>query len=124
MEPASFGLLFACFGAGAVFCGAKWYAGKRWGARTGEPENAENAAIDAAYARLALVRTTAFLLGLTALGLWILEPKPHAAGAAAALSCLCLWRAWRLRGGIVERLRVEGERHAIIPSRGEGNNPT
>ena len=107
MEPASFGLLFACFGAGAVFCGAKWYAEKRWGVERGE--EAQDAAIDAAYARLALLRAAALILALAAFGLWFLEPKPYLAGVVAALACLCLWRAWRLRGEILERLREERE---------------
>ncbi len=113
MEPSSLGLLFGCFGAISVFCGSKYYARQRWG--TGQDikkkmtkEAATDAVVEASYERLALLRVITLLLSLAAVGLWLLEPKPYVAGAVAALACFCLWRAWLLRGRILERLRGKG----------------
>ncbi|MCR5220342.1 MAG: hypothetical protein K6E31_05030 [bacterium] len=66
---------------------------------------AADTVIEIAYARLALMRALTLLLGLAAMSLWFLEPKPYAAGVVAALACFFLWRAWLLRGRILKRLQ-------------------
>lgn len=116
MEAASFGLLFGCFGAIVVFGATKQYALKRWGTEQNHEAGRDVSsaeATEAAYAQLARLRIFALVSAFVAIGLWFLEPKPYAAGGMAALSCLCLWRAWRVRGEIIERLREESEKRAI-----------
>ncbi len=111
MEASSWGLLFGCFGAISVFCGSKYYMQRHWDSKmniektenvTGEA--ATKAVIEASYERLALLRVMTFLLSLTAVGLWFLEPKPYVAGVIAALACFCLWWAWLLREKILKLL--------------------
>ncbi len=114
MEPSSLGLLVGCFGVISVFCGSKYYVQQRRRAgQSGEKkEKAGEAAtdidIETLYERLTLLRVITFLLSFTAMGVWLLEPKPYVAGIVAVLACFCLWRAWLLRGRILERLRGKG----------------
>jgi len=113
MEATSIGLLFGCAGVAVVFYGTRRLIdgkGKRLG-DTGD--YADCAALRDDYRRLFLLRLGCFALSLAAAGIWLLEPKPYAAGILVSVACLLLWRAFRLRNRIVVRLREQGEKMVI-----------
>ena len=112
MEASSIGILFGCAGAAAAFLGTRFYIRKHqsWQAVAGKGLDAQ---IRKAYDQLFLLRLGCLILSLAAAGIWFIEPKPYIPGALVAVACLMLWKAYRLRGALMKRVREAS--HGMMP---------